>query len=478
MVRLLVSFAVLCLSCGIELAQVPPGSVDYTKDLPSVQRIETELKGSDANDTLARQSATLEYLQQYIQRIKEARDFRGRYSPGEQKLLTDYAKAAYELTQSYAKAHTPDEVKAFNRLKFNYEINNALNWIRQLEGPLAADAYKAAEAKYAETSKQHQQRIQQQTTQQQTAQQSQGAASGVAGVLGDIFEVVNDSPDARRCLELGGTSAECAGDSMKNLASKWIGSDPNAAPPVNGVVLSGDFRSRSQGASLSFGAGAVTLQNCGALAADSRNYGIRNSGGATQLIIANEPNNIVLTLHPDRTLSGPGVIPVKGRVITAYRKRDDCNAAIHNCVTVTDPIYEVRMDRCSLSELAFVPAAPTPKPHVIAGFRMTGLYTGPSGLRLEFGNDAVVMDCGQAHAKAPYSVESTATQYVVRVQNSGGPFLLAVEADGTLRGSGSTTVNGRLVTAIKGGSASFAPHSQSCNIGTLSPKGTRSTAAR
>src|SRR6185437_16850805 len=97
MVRLLVSFAVLCLSCGIELAQVPPGSVDYTKDLPSAQRIETELKGSDANDTLARQAATLEYLQQYIQRIKEARDFRGRYSPGEQKLLTDYAKAAYEL---------------------------------------------------------------------------------------------------------------------------------------------------------------------------------------------------------------------------------------------------------------------------------------------------------------------------------------------------------------------------------------------
>ncbi|HXS94465.1 MAG TPA: hypothetical protein VN736_07660 [Candidatus Limnocylindrales bacterium] len=88
------------------------------------------------------------------------------------------------------------------------------------------------------------------------------------------------------------------------------------------------------------------------------------------------------------------------------------------------------------------------------------------------------MDCGQAHAKAPYSVESTATRYVVRVQNSGGPFLLAVEADGTLRGSGSTTVNGRLVTAIKGGSASFAPHSQSCTISTLSPKGTRSTAAR
>ncbi|HXS94464.1 MAG TPA: hypothetical protein VN736_07655 [Candidatus Limnocylindrales bacterium] len=71
---------------------------------------------------------------------------------------------------------------------------------------------------------------------------------------------------------------------MKNVGSKWIGSDPNAAPPVNGVVLSGNFRSRSEGASLSFGAGAVTLQNCGALAADSRNYAIRNSGGATQLI--------------------------------------------------------------------------------------------------------------------------------------------------------------------------------------------------
>ncbi len=115
------------------------------------------------------------------------------------------------------------------------------------------------------------------------------------------------------------------------------------------------------------------------------------------------------------------------------------------------------MDRCTLRQLAFVPPKPvsTPKPtgvlagftqmfggdnvRLVTGIRMTGLYVSSSGLKLEFGNDSVIMDCGRAHAKVPYTVESTATQYIVHVQNAGGAFLLAVAPDNTLRGTGSTT---------------------------------------
>jgi hypothetical protein len=75
----------------------------------------------------------------------------------------------------------------------------------------------------------------------------------------------------------------------------------------------------------------------------------------------------------------------------------------------------------------------------------------------------------------PYTVDNTASGFVIHVQNGGGPFLLGVAPDNTLRGSGSATVNGRLVSAVNGENVSFTPHSESCNVGTFAPKGKQNT---
>jgi hypothetical protein len=72
-------------------------------------------------------------------------------------------------------------------------------------------------------------------------------------------------------------------------------------------------------------------------------------------------------------------------------------------------------------------------------------------------------------------VENAASQFLVHVQNGGGPFTLAVASDSTLRGSGSTNINGRLVTGMNGDDVTFAPHSESCTIGAFSPKGGANT---
>jgi len=464
------------------------GSSDYTKDLPSVQRVESEIKGTDPNDSLARQVAVLQYLQIYIQRIKEARDYRGPFTPGERKLMGDYAKAQYDLTQSYTKAHTPAEVTVFNRSVGKYSLNNALGWIKQLEGSQAADAYKGSEASLAASYQRNQQRIQQGLSQPQ----SSSGPSDVAGMIGEAFEVFNDSPEGRRCLELGGTSAQCANSSLMQGIGNWMGADSSAPPPLNGVVLIGNYHSRSDLPSLNFGAGAATLEDCGKLVADPHDYTIRKSGGTTQLVLANEPNDIVLTLRPDGSLSGPGSIPVKGRIIIGTHNEYSCrtnNYGTRGCNTTSTPIYQDKMDRCTISQLAFVPPKPVTSQKtgirlidamykdatVVTGFRMTGQYAAASRFTLEFNNDAVILDCGKAHVRAPYTVENTANGFLVHVQNSGGAFLLAVAPDDTLRGNGSTTVNGRLVTNINGQNVSFAPHSESCNIATLSPKGTRNT---
>lgn len=158
-VRWIECAAFFCLFCTIALAQTTPAG-DYTSALPSVQRVESEMKGTDATDTAARQVAVFEYLQTYIQRIKEARDYRGSYSPGELKLRTDYAKAQYDLTQSFTKTHTAQEVSAFNHLEGQYSVNNALDWIKQMEGQQAADTYKGAEASLSQSYQRNQDRIQ------------------------------------------------------------------------------------------------------------------------------------------------------------------------------------------------------------------------------------------------------------------------------------------------------------------------------
>ena len=53
--------AILCLTCSSVLAQT--ASADYTNDLPSVERVKAEIKGSDPTDTLARQVAVFTSIQ-------------------------------------------------------------------------------------------------------------------------------------------------------------------------------------------------------------------------------------------------------------------------------------------------------------------------------------------------------------------------------------------------------------------------------
>jgi hypothetical protein len=103
------------------------------------------------------------------------------------------------------------------------------------------------------------------------------------------------------------------------------------------------------------------------------------------------------------------------------------------------------------------------------GLRMFGKYGGGM-LLLDFSENSVILDSGQAHVRQPYTVENAADQFLIHVQNSGGPFTLALQPDNTLRGSGSTAVNGRLVTGMNGDNVTFAPHSERCDVATFRPK--------
>ena len=485
---------------------------DYTASLPSVDKVKAQIKGPDATDTLARQVAVFEYLQVYIDRIKSARDYRGPYWPSELKLRADYYKAQYDLTQSFTKSHTPAEIDAFNHLEGKYSINNALGWIKQLEGTQAADTYKGTEASLAQSQRAFNDKIQQQMKQDQGRGSGSIAGDAVLDPMGIFAKAEADrvkDPKLRRCLELGNSLDSCQGlgaiEGMGSLLFPFAGQEnKNELPPAAGVVLVGFYHSRTDLPEISLGAGDAVIHKCGTLVEDSHQYTIRRSGGATQIVVDNEPNPIVLTLGPDGSLSGPGSVQVKGRIITGYTTTTSqvmvngapaaaqgyyCNGP---CSTSTSiPNYAPSMQRCTISQLAAQPPPkPAPAPNLfglektfgldhpvmpIYGFRLIGPYASSSGLKLEFDGQSVVLDCGQAHIRTPYTVDNTPTGFLVRVQNGGGAFQLAVAPDNTLRGTGSTTVSGKLVTAIQGDNVNFAPHTESCSVGTFEPHSKRNT---
>src|SRR5258708_18784892 len=90
--RLLLLAALLCLACGSVLAQA--ASPDYTNDLPSVERVKAEIKGSDPTDTLAHQAPVFTYLHAYVQRIKDNRSYSGPFTPRQPRIIAAYRPSA------------------------------------------------------------------------------------------------------------------------------------------------------------------------------------------------------------------------------------------------------------------------------------------------------------------------------------------------------------------------------------------------
>ena len=490
----ILALAVLCLTCSVVLAQA--ANADYTDDLPSVDRVKAEIKGSDPTDTMARQVAVLNYLYAYVDRIKLNRNYGGPYTPGEQRVMSAYSLAAYQMSQGYAKSHTPAEATAFERLHGQYEMNSDFykDWSRRLIGKQSAAAYKNAETQLGATQKAHIEKEMEQYRKDSAEQQS--AASGLSS---DPTAVAT-----RRCLELGGSSVGCMGKGLGAGFMDMIGfnTEEITGPGRAGVVLSGLYKNPSTTATLGFGADTVTLAGCGKLVSDPHGYTIDKQPGALRVTVANEPHPIVLTMRPDGGFTGPGLIDVKGKIIIGYHTvtttqmidgyraaPDQCNGPCQTSTQVPD--YAPAMARCTIGSLS-PPPAPRPAPAQPAnesgmmgmltgvmntmspgngevGLRMAGQYDGGL-LLLDFRENSLILDCGLAHVRQPYTVENTPNALLVHVQNSGGPFTLALEPDNSLRGSGSTTVNGRLVTGMQGENVTFAPRSEHCDISTLRPK--------
>jgi hypothetical protein len=490
---LLTVCAVLLPSCAA-LAQT--ANLNYTADLPSVARVKAEIKGSDPTDTLARQAAIFTYLPVYIERIKYNRTVRGPYTPEEQRLIAEYQLAAYQISQDYAKAHTPDEAKAFERLHGQYEMNSDFykDWSHRLIGPQSAAAYKNMETEMGARQQAHV------AEQRRTYDEAHAKTTNGQGLSNDPTAVAT-----RRCLELGGSPIACMGKGMGAGFMDMIGFHPEdlTGPGRAGVVLSGTYKNPATTTSLDFGPDVVSIAGCGKLVADGHAYTIEKRPGSLRVHVNNEPQPLVLTMRPDGGLTGPGPIDVKGRIIIGYHivthtlyvngapaVGSQCAGPCQTSESVPD--YAPKVERCTIASLA-MPPRPKPEAQPAAGesglmgmltgvfntgemniptepgLRMTGQFSSGK-LLLDFTPTSIILDCGEAHVRGAYNVENATDQLLVHVENPGGAFALAVEPDNSLRGTGSTTVNGRLVSGMQGDNVTFTPHAKTCEVASFRPK--------
>jgi hypothetical protein len=457
----------------------------YLNDMPSIELVKKEIQGKDATDTLARQVAVFTNLGTVVRSFSLAGN-RYDLTPDEAKITGKYSLAAYEMEQNYKKTHTAAEADAFYHLHGHYELMDpALD--QEMRAKLFSTAFLQ---QLASADKTWLQALQAHNEQEKRA--SEEAANAAKG--GSPF-IRNDPGTlaARRCVELGGNELKCMEEAfwtgLTDLGGGAIADilHPTGGPHFAGVVMNGWYRGAA-GPRLSFGAESVLLDSCGELVPDNHAYTVTKKPNQLLINVQSQPTPIVFSMGSDGRLIGPGSIDVKGRIIVGHQDVYVPPVAGGSDVGhwSSVPIHAPKTERCTIGTLAQVPPPPPDKNPLVGvvreiaasmsnvvtlgppGLRMTGQYIGQGGFALDFADDAVTLDCGEAHVKQPYTVQNAATQLVITVNNDSTPFTLVLQSNGTLSGSGSMDVVGRVATG--GAGVTFAPRNARCAIGTLTPK--------
>lgn len=134
-----------------------------------------------------------------------------------------------------------------------------------------------------------------------------------------------------RCISSGRLPASCTGNALLGGFSKMITSVlPSVPDPENaeaGPVMAGVFVGADNWR-LDFIGGGV-LVNCAFLSPNQETYSLRFEGGRTELIVNTKPKALVLTLHPDGSITGPGPVTINGVVASGYHSGDPVRPATY-----------------------------------------------------------------------------------------------------------------------------------------------------
>src|SRR6202012_3922446 len=158
----------------------------------------------------------------------------------------------------------------------------------KLIGPQTNAAYNNAQGEMAQRQQAHNEAIK---------NANEAAAKAGANAKG----LDPTSAAARRCLELGGNTAACAGKSflggmMETFTGVDMGTEMDKVNRV-GVFLSGMYQSPAAQTQVGFDLSGAHITGCGKLTADDRGYTLRRGGGGLQVVLSNQPAPIALGLR-------------------------------------------------------------------------------------------------------------------------------------------------------------------------------------
>ena len=503
-------------SSGLPRAMDPA----YLADMPSVDRVKNEIKGSDATDTMARQVAVFTNLGEYIKRIKTNRSMRTPYTADEQNMMNAYSVASYQITQDYGKSHTPAEANAFQSLHWKYEMGDANQWARQLMGKQSTDAYSGAMRDLSAAGKKHYD-DEMRTYNDAVAKQKEAANN--PGGADDHYAKDAGSVAVRHCVESGRSEIECLQEGMKVGLNDLMGGDMQEAivgKMPTGLRLTGAYSANGFG--LNFRQDFVYVV-CGTLMPEPRTYTVDRSGMQVSVSIPITSPPLILSYKADGSLAGQGrTIEVAGEVpaggggastpyemqthtTTTQRQIDAADVGNYSADQVHQNGMEFSVDQQTTSS-NWAPSATFQRPRTVPkterctvgtlpagsesiktstiltqvlgskasksansapGLRLNGKYEVPGGLKIEFRDDSATLECGESFNSEGYEVVRENGQMVVKFQNNTGPLSLILQANNTLTGSGTIDVTGRKAIQGDGGGVDYTPRNARCSLGTM-----------
>ncbi len=344
-----------------------------------------------------------------------------------------------------------------------------------------------------------------------------------------------------RCITSGRLPASCTGNallggftSMIGQATQMLGVSAGETKPKSGPTMAGVFVGTGNWR-LDFIDGGV-LVNCSFLSPNQESYKLDFANGYASLIVATTPKPLVLALHADGTITGPGPVTINGVVATGTAGGG--STAGHTETQTTTSTQRINQNQAgaysgdqltyagggtydathTTTSSTYVPGTSTPAyatfsprratcpalnlstkgagtgiqtmqtdmlktmfggdkgPPTPPGIRMQGIFAASTGFSVQFFPESAVLGCGPDAARAyPYTVTAGASGAVIKIDAPDHPLALTLRHDGSLDpgATGPYQVHGRVVTGQNDkDDFTFAPMEQSCELALLSPSAT------
>jgi hypothetical protein len=198
--------------------------------------------------------------------------------------------------------------------------------------------------------------------------------------------------------------------------------------------------------------------------------------------------------------SSSAMAPINwGALGNSFMGNEQGAVAVRRCIELGRSELECTGNGVATSLLDLVGANPNAaQSHVVPGLRVTGVFKAASGFSLTFYEASVsVKGCGKLVAQTQkYAVVQKGAQLVLQIASQPQQYILPLGADGMLAGPAAITMNGQVITGYTAQYVGetratdgtvypahsaqvpiYAPRTEQCSIGSLSPSGPTTTVA-